>query len=734
MATKRAIQRLIVGDDGRLKTILIDLATLEPVLDPTGYYVINSGEPEPEPVPDVDAPGVETEEPGDEPPQENPERASDSRAMIDRAARPDVAPQSSANPAARSRDVGTSIARQAIDNALETGPIGNATTRAKEENRHVDTDDGITDVPTPTARPSSTGFAGGMANKPSTPETSTRNIDYSNIGANRPHKVADEHEGFLSDIARDVYGKDSKVSVTSGDVNPDDEGWTADGGKYSKSHRHTDELGADVQFSNPHTGTVETNTQRIGDLAMAAAARNKMAGVGFGEDYMGDRTMHIDQANKGGTWGGGFTKNQLDNIDFARETGIGPTPNYGAPTPTSRPNPQSMAGLGTNSITPSRFDFDEDDDKSIASQVVADAKDVSEDRVSAPRTGLAGASLKNLSDTVSRPSGLTVDTEKTRTGTTVTDDGYTTTERTGARGWRNNNPGNIRSSPFADKMGAIGNDFKNANGQFAVFGSMDEGRRAQASLLSTEKYQSLSIKDAIERYAPPKENDTARYVREITDALGLPAETKMSDLTSAQRETMVDAMAKVEGSTRPGRETKTQHTYSGKPFSRDIDAPSEKIGGKFGGSGLGYSARGGSDSPSESRGNSSGFASRSDRGSFGTSKSPGVGRSSLGSEKSSSSKSSRSERSTESSGGRGRGGFAAGGNSTRSERGSSESQGGRGRGGFAAGGNRSSSSGSKSSTGGRGRGGYSASSKSSGVKSDAHSSPGSKVDKNEKGW
>lgn len=68
----------------------------------------------------------------------------------------------------------------------------------------------------------------------------------------------------------------------------------------------------------------------------------------------------------------------------------------------------------------------------------------------------------------------------------------------GTPAWRNNNPGNIRFYRFAKENGSIGN----ASG-FAIFPDYDTGRRALARLLRGEKYQSLSIFDAVATYAPP---------------------------------------------------------------------------------------------------------------------------------------------------------------------------------------------------------------------------------------
>ena len=55
---KKAIQRLVRGDDGRTRIILIDLETLQPIEDMTGYRLVSQGELVPEPVADIETPEV----------------------------------------------------------------------------------------------------------------------------------------------------------------------------------------------------------------------------------------------------------------------------------------------------------------------------------------------------------------------------------------------------------------------------------------------------------------------------------------------------------------------------------------------------------------------------------------------------------------------------------------------------------------------------------------------------
>lgn len=122
------------------------------------------------------------------------------------------------------------------------------------------------------------------------------------------------------------------------------------------------------------------------------------------------------------------------------------------------------------------------------------------------------------------------------------DDGTRVLRRGGTRTWRNNNPGNIRSSRFTRHQGAIG-----AAGGFAVFPSAATGQAAVVALLQTPKYSPLSIADAIARYAPPVENDTQGYQRLIRRLTGLDIERRLSDLNPRELELVVSALQTIEG-------------------------------------------------------------------------------------------------------------------------------------------------------------------------------------------
>jgi RHS repeat-associated protein len=144
-------------------------------------------------------------------------------------------------------------------------------------------------------------------------------------------------------------------------------------------------------------------------------------------------------------------------------------------------------------------------------------------------------------------------TSATANGTTVTITTETTTgpdgagtrtieNRTGTHAFRDNNPGNIRAGNFATANGAIGTD----NG-FAIFPNSGTGFQAMSNLLSGPSYQKLTVDQAISRYAPPSENNTAAYQAAIRTAVGVSGNTPMSALNGGQRGQMAQAIARHEG-------------------------------------------------------------------------------------------------------------------------------------------------------------------------------------------
>ncbi len=122
------------------------------------------------------------------------------------------------------------------------------------------------------------------------------------------------------------------------------------------------------------------------------------------------------------------------------------------------------------------------------------------------------------------------------------DDGSQQVRIADTRAWRNNNPGNLRQTGFSQRQGSLG-----AAGGFAVFPDSRAGADALVQLLNTDTYQGLTVNQAIDRFAPAFENNTAGYQSVVRNGLGVSGNVAMSSLTSAQIQDLAWVIAGVEG-------------------------------------------------------------------------------------------------------------------------------------------------------------------------------------------
>ena len=71
--------------------------------------------------------------------------------------------------------------------------------------------------------------------------------------------------------------------------------------------------------------------------------------------------------------------------------------------------------------------------------------------------------------------------------------------------------------------------------------------KAKEDLVFGNNYINLSIRNAIAKYAPEKENDVNMYVGQIVQATRATPDTVLKDLTPEQRRAMLDTINRVEG-------------------------------------------------------------------------------------------------------------------------------------------------------------------------------------------
>ena len=110
------------------------------------------------------------------------------------------------------------------------------------------------------------------------------------------------------------------------------------------------------------------------------------------------------------------------------------------------------------------------------------------------------------------------------------------------RGMRNCNPLNIRRVAGTRWKGQRA---EQTDREFVQFSSVEYGIRAAFCLLETyrRKYKAVCIEDIINRWAPPSENDTEKYIKNVCLWTGLGG---LQRLTEEDWPKLVLAMARQE--------------------------------------------------------------------------------------------------------------------------------------------------------------------------------------------
>ena len=117
-------------------------------------------------------------------------------------------------------------------------------------------------------------------------------------------------------------------------------------------------------------------------------------------------------------------------------------------------------------------------------------------------------------------------------------------DRRQSRGDRNNNPGNIEYGAFTRRRGATGTD-----GRFATFATPEQGINALSDLLGVyqRRHGLTTVRQMINRWAPPGENDTGSYARRVAREMGVnPDDPVDLEANPEQRAAMVQAIIRHE--------------------------------------------------------------------------------------------------------------------------------------------------------------------------------------------
>lgn len=110
---------------------------------------------------------------------------------------------------------------------------------------------------------------------------------------------------------------------------------------------------------------------------------------------------------------------------------------------------------------------------------------------------------------------------------------------------RNNNPGNIRYTPWSKQHGAIGQDKKG----FAIFPDKETGSRAEDDLLQNYIARGRNtLKSIIEKYAPPQDkNDTVGYYSNLAKRVGVGVNEEIDPKNKGLMTKIAKEIARIEG-------------------------------------------------------------------------------------------------------------------------------------------------------------------------------------------
>lgn len=113
-----------------------------------------------------------------------------------------------------------------------------------------------------------------------------------------------------------------------------------------------------------------------------------------------------------------------------------------------------------------------------------------------------------------------------------------------SRGLRNCNPGNIRRSRVRYKGEVLPSHDK----EFKQFCSMEYGYRAMFVLLDSyrSKYGLCTIRQMLNRYAPPSENFTEGYIRFVASRTGIAPDEIVNTRAARDMVPIVAAMSEIE--------------------------------------------------------------------------------------------------------------------------------------------------------------------------------------------
>jgi hypothetical protein len=112
----------------------------------------------------------------------------------------------------------------------------------------------------------------------------------------------------------------------------------------------------------------------------------------------------------------------------------------------------------------------------------------------------------------------------------------------GTWAWRNHNPGNIRPGKISKRNNQIGIVYN-----FAVFPDYESGHKALLDALHTT-FSNMSIDQMMAQFAPPSENNTAKYRKFLHETTGVMDNKKIKNFTDTEFEKLWQGIEQIEGS------------------------------------------------------------------------------------------------------------------------------------------------------------------------------------------
>lgn len=98
----------------------------------------------------------------------------------------------------------------------------------------------------------------------------------------------------------------------------------------------------------------------------------------------------------------------------------------------------------------------------------------------------------------------------------------------GTRAWRNNNPGNIWDGLTSGKVRRIWPNLPIDDKGFIIYPSPQAGRAALENDLRIKVSRGMTLEALISMFAPPHENNTAAYIRNVSTWSGIPTGVVLS--------------------------------------------------------------------------------------------------------------------------------------------------------------------------------------------------------------